>query len=530
MAERPFRRPTSTLPLFALVLLAALARLLLQVLSMPPYAGLDEAYHVARTSFAARTGRSPSRDEPSVPRYLQRSLQEDRDAPWSFASMGPRWPEAVSLRQSRWPNPRVTDAHGTEPVTANYQSQHPSAYYTLAGRVLGFFPGRRQLDELLALRLAAALLGSLAVLAAAFLGGRLYGRAGVLAGALLGIAPTWLALVGRAGNDALAVVATAAALVFSTRSRATPLSVTAESLLWALAIATKATTWPLFVVAAVLARLRRWPSWRILAVGGAAGLSFSLTALDLWARTGSPVGDQGLTSGASALSAPPGSAALSRMLRVFVASAIWPGAQHGNALTVAGMGLFVLPLLAGFVLACFSRGRAPLPIALLYAAVGAFAVAQTVHAWGFVSEAIQSGRPEPLGGFEGWYLWTLGPLLFPVLLGYAFRRTRGTRLLPLFFVIWMIGWDVRIHEGALFPDYAGETSPRTPALLFRWGPSGASESTSDRLGLLSASAATAGPRHALRAVNVLGLLALTALTLRRRRPASIAAAPGAAAS
>lgn len=55
--------------LLLLVLLscAAIARLLLQALAMPPYAGFDELYHVARVAFTDFAGRSPHFTEPLHP-------------------------------------------------------------------------------------------------------------------------------------------------------------------------------------------------------------------------------------------------------------------------------------------------------------------------------------------------------------------------------------------------------------------------------------------------------------------------------
>jgi hypothetical protein len=37
-------------------------------------------------------------------------------------------------------------------------------------------------------------------------------------------------------------------------------------------------------------------------------------------------------------------------------------------------------------------------------------------------------------------------------------------------VIWLVGWDVLIHEGALFQDFAGLTSPEHGSALFAWAP------------------------------------------------------------
>src|SRR5437588_9672209 len=45
--------------LYALVSLAALARLLLQIAALPPYAGLDEVWHVSRLAFVRAEGRNP---------------------------------------------------------------------------------------------------------------------------------------------------------------------------------------------------------------------------------------------------------------------------------------------------------------------------------------------------------------------------------------------------------------------------------------------------------------------------------------
>lgn len=502
--------------LLALVFVAALSRLLLQAIVMPPYAGLDEAYHVARVWFVSHEGRNPSRVEPSIPAYLERSIAADDSAPWSFAALGPRWPESVARRRAPWPNPGIEDSGGGALGAGNYQAQHPSAYYSIAGRALALAPKRRQLDELLALRVFSAVLGSLAVFAAALIGARTYGRAGLLAAALLGSFPTWVTLVGRASNDALAVGAASLAIAFSTKRQLGPHGIVAEALLWSLAVATKATTWPLLVVIPIAAVTRRWPVRRLAPVALSACAALVLTALDLQARTGSPLGDQGLTTGALAPTSVPGSAAIPKMAKVLFASAIWPGAQHGNALTVLGMALFTLPLLAIFgVLGCRATRR-PRVLPLLLGACAAFAAAQAIHAWGFVREAIKSGRSEPLGGFEGWYLWTLGPLVLSILVGWSFANARRHASLPALFLVWTMAWDLRIHEGALFRDYAGETGPEAPSSLFRWGPLPSHDGAVDRLELLSATGLPRGYRCAFRTLNVAALITLGILTLRRR--------------
>src|SRR5437016_14012116 len=63
--------------LYLLVAVAALARLTLHVAALPPYAGLDEVWHVARLAFVLQEGRNPDIRENSVPRYLASSIAGD---------------------------------------------------------------------------------------------------------------------------------------------------------------------------------------------------------------------------------------------------------------------------------------------------------------------------------------------------------------------------------------------------------------------------------------------------------------------
>lgn len=511
---RLLRAPHRSLTLLLLVFAAAFSRLLLQAVAMPPYAGLDEAYHVARAWFVSHEGRNPSRVEPSIPKYLERSIETEPSAPWSFAALGPRWPEAVATRRSPWPNPRIEVDGGTLFAGVNYQAQHPSAYYSLAGAALSLAPGRRQLDELLLLRVLSALLGALGVVSAALIGARIYGRPGLLGGALLGSFPTWITLVGRTANDPLAIAAAGFAIFLALRRRGGLGSTLLEACLWSLAIATKATIWPLLVAIPLAAVTRAWPVRRIGIVAGSACLSLALTTLDLQQRTGSLLGDQGLTGKQGAQSSTPGSAAIPKMMKVFVASAIWPGAQHGNALTVFGMAAFTLPLiilLGGMALRRLRRVR---ELPMLLGVCGAFAIAQGVHAWGFIREAVHHGRPEPLGGFEGWYLWSLGPLVLPLLVGWAFRLPRGRTVWPVLFVVWTVAWDIGIHEGGLFRDYSGETTPASRSLVFRWGHEQEGIGRADRLVLMSAAGMPDGVRYALRLTNVASLAGIVLLTLR----------------
>src|SRR5688500_17205022 len=99
-----FRRPRSfavfaaqddvaRILLYALVAVAALARLTLQVAALPPYAGLDEVWHVARLVFVLQEGRNPDIREHSVAQYLASSTAGDPAYPADFGHIGARWPE-----------------------------------------------------------------------------------------------------------------------------------------------------------------------------------------------------------------------------------------------------------------------------------------------------------------------------------------------------------------------------------------------------------------------------------------------------
>ena len=101
------------------------------------------------------------------------------------------------------------------------------------------------------------------------------------------------------------------------------------------------------------------------------------------------------------------------------------------------------------------------PTYLVAAAIGTFALAQVVHAWGYVRRARAVGLALPAAGKEGWFWYALAPLVVGILFPMA----------PLaLLAIWLIGWDIIITEGALFHDFAGVTSPAQGTWLFRWGP------------------------------------------------------------
>src|SRR2546430_854808 len=84
----PRRGRGRRIALYALVALAAAARLTLQVAALPPYAGLDEVWHVARLVFVLQEGRSPDIRENSVAEYLAAATAGDPAYPADFGHIG----------------------------------------------------------------------------------------------------------------------------------------------------------------------------------------------------------------------------------------------------------------------------------------------------------------------------------------------------------------------------------------------------------------------------------------------------------
>jgi hypothetical protein len=106
---------------YALLLVCAAARLMLQMAALPPYAGLDEIYHVARLAFVRAEHRNPTTSEASMPRYL---------APPEMPAMGEfgaRWPAVVAEHRGRAIVDRpLTEADVTPYVRRNYEAQQTS--------------------------------------------------------------------------------------------------------------------------------------------------------------------------------------------------------------------------------------------------------------------------------------------------------------------------------------------------------------------------------------------------------------------
>src|SRR5262249_46354852 len=138
-------------------------------------------------------------------------------------------------------------------------------------------------------------------------------------------------------------------------------------------------------------------------------------------------------------------------------SAVWTSGQHWDALTLRGMLLYGLPLLALVALGVWRSAERRVALA----AIGAFTAAQIVHAYGYIRRARAMREALPAAGKEGWFWYALAPLVVALI----FPMT------PIVLTaIWLVGWDVVITEGALFHDFAGVTSPAAGNWLFRWGP------------------------------------------------------------
>jgi len=415
--------------------------------ALPPYAGLDEIYHVARLVFVAQEGRNPTIDENSIANYLAGSMVGDRTRMPDFGSVGARWPEIVKSR-------RILIDHDVDRmyVRTNIESQQPRLYYSIVGRAA---PAHRtQMSELRMWRFASVAFALIVVMATARMGQAFFGPRGIAAAALIVSLPTWLTLVVRASNDAFACALLAVALAITASAPARAFAIAAEAIVWALALAAKLYTWPVFVAALVFWRSQRASKQRIAIVTGACTISVALTIIDLASRTHNPLGI--LAFDQAAQTSAPHAIRIIEMIKITVASGIWTSGQHWNALTPIGMILFAFPVVALCVLSLRRAEARP-----TLAAIGAFAFAQVVHAAGYIRRARAAGAALPAAGKEGWFWYALAPLVVATI----FPAT------PLpFLASWLVGWDVILHEGALFHDFAGATSPATPSWLFRWGP------------------------------------------------------------
>jgi hypothetical protein len=412
-----------------LLTIAAFSRLLLQILSMPPYAGLDELYHAARVEFGREEGRQPAMSEPSMPLQFVWAGGGAPNVPPSFSTLGAKWPEVMQRERGPWPDPQLARLgyHG-----ANYEAQQPSLWYWLAARL----PAGTMLGQLLALRLFSVVCALVIVFVAMRLGTPAWA-------ALLVCVPSWLVLIPRASNDGLACAALALALVLPR----------GQAAWWPIGIAAKGYVAPLLAIIPLRASKRM-----IALIAAVVAVTMLFVMSDLRERAGSAIGLQQF--GGSTATTAPVAIDYSACVTAFIASFAWPGAEHGNALRPVPIVVFLAPLLAMLALAFAKTDRrTKLTVAL---AVAAFLAAQSIHFAGFVMKAMREGRALPEGGYEGWYIYALAPLAFGLLLPKLPRRAL------LFAAFWLLAWDVVIHEGGLFRDYAGLTAPFLDSSLFRW--------------------------------------------------------------
>ena len=426
-------RFTKTQTAYALLLACASARLLLQMAALPPYAGLDEIYHVARLSFVRAEHRNPTTSEVSVAPYLMRSI----------ASMtGDRW--AVIADQP------LTNADLKPYVVKNYEAQQTSLYYSLAAPLA---PIRSALFELRVWRAISLLFALITVLATAEIGRRWLGPIGILGGAILVSLPTWETLVLRAGNDAFACMLAALAVLISVSA---PRRWFVEAIVWGLALNAKMYTWPLLIIVPILWWRQRTSKSRAIAVTIVAAIAILLTFAELSSRTRNPLG-------VVAFDRPGGvvydaKVNIGEIVRVTIASFAWTSGQFNDALRPIAIALYLGPIFVALLVA----QRSKQPAQLAFAALAAFALAQTYNVIACVL-ARHGGNDMPIGGKEGWYWYVLAPVIIPALLLPAVKRWRAV-------VWWIVIWDVVITEVALFHDFAGMTSPEHSSLLFRWGP------------------------------------------------------------
>jgi hypothetical protein len=410
-----------------------------------------------------------------------------------FGSVGDKWPEVVKTR------PVLVDhAVGRDYVRSNIESQQPRLYYSIVGRAARVLPDRAQMSELRFWRFASVIFALGIVMATARMGQIFFGARGIVAAVLLVSLPTWLTLVVRASNDAFACALLATALALTASAPSRRVTIAAEAIAWALALAAKLYTWPIFIAALIFWRRQRASVPRIAAVIAASAISVGLTIADLMSRTHNPLGILAFDPAAGASAAQP--IRIFEMIKITIASGIWASGQHWNALTPLGMIVFAFPIL---VLIVLGLARSP-HRNVVFATVLTFTAAQVVHAAGYIRRARAAGLALPAAGKEGWFWYALAPLVVATI----FPMTP----LPIL-AAWLIGWDVVIHEGALFHDFAGATSAATPSWLFRWGPLHA-PFTADL------SHVAVGPfvslMIALRAIHIAAVFALSYDALRRR--------------
>ena len=458
-----------TAALYVLLAVAAATRLWMQAAAMPPYAGLDEIYHVGRLAFVLEEGRSPSMTEASLPPYVNRSVAGDPRALPAFGVIGAEWPKVARSRALLQPDSPLQVADLRPYSGANYEAQQPNIYYRLAAPRAKWFGSRTPLMELRVWRGFSVFCSIVIIIATAYVGHRFAGPAGVLAAVWLMSMPTWLTLVVRAGNDALACAFMAAGYALTVAASRRRVLWVAEAVVWALALATKLYSWPAAVVLPFFWHIQKAPYRRralVLAFGAFAVFG---TAFELASRTNNPLGLFAFDRPAAPAAAGTTPIDYGSVVRIIIATGAWTSAQHWNALRPLAIALYLGPILVltGYSL-WSSRHARKHSFWMAAIAIGAFALAQAVNLAGYIHQAKMQNSPLPAGGKEGWYWYSIAPLLIGTLGALVCRY--APRLIVIFQTAWLVGWDVLIHEGALFQDFAGATSPEAGDALFRWGP------------------------------------------------------------
>jgi hypothetical protein len=516
-------RLTKTRAAYALLLVCASARLLLQMAALPPYAGLDEVYHVARLAFVRAEHRNPTTTEVSIPPYLVASIEAAQ--PQRSAGVLAGWPAGVPRPRpiddampamgeaaENWPsivargsiiNDHSLTAADLKPyLVKNYEAQQTSLYYSLVAPIA---PIRSALFELRAWRAMSLLFALITVLATAEIGRRWFGPIGILGGAILVSLPTWETLVMRAGNDAFACMLVAVAICISVNGSRRPLAIVAEALMWGLALNAKMYTWPLLVILPVLWWRQRTTKARVIAVVAVSMIAVLLTFAELSSRTRNPLG-------VVAFDKPGGvvydaRVSVSEIVRVTIASAAWTSGQFNDALRPLAIALYLGPIVLILFLAVRRRDASePAGVTPALLSLTAFTIAQAYNVIACVM-ANRGGNPIPIGGKEGWYWYVLVPVVIPALLVPALARWRITAW-------WLVLWDVVITEVALFHDFAGTTSPMHGSMLFRWGPLHAPFTA--HLGVIGVGPLAAWTT-AIRIVHLAAFFGLESLLQRMRR-------------
>ena len=442
-----------------LLAVVAFSRLLLQLQQMPLYAGLDEAFHVARFSFSAAQNREPNAKEPSVPPYIVHSIAIDGVTAPSFAAARSGW---ASLRGQQFSDPAIDWTLQDFYVYRNYEAQQPSLGYVVERPLLRMIWSRRTPSrELFCLRLFALLCAGAIIFFTALIAERIIGPAGLFIAALLVEIPNWMTLVLRASNDGLACALIAVALYLSLRPRRAEWL---EAFVWALACAVKLYAWPIAGSVLILRMVRR--EWRSAAISFAAiTATVAVTMFDLRARTGSVLGLQEFHSSHSFSSLRWQS--IRELQRTFFVTAAWMPGEHGNLLGEKAAWFFLAPSLALILLTLIRvRGVHPQRFTFTLLVFAAFVAAQSIHLVGFLTEERVDARLR--GGAEGWYLYALSPLVFGLLIPTAVSTSTRRQLWLASTAVWFSAWDLRLNEFGLFRDWNGCSGPSPEGRFLRW--------------------------------------------------------------